>query len=97
MYLGVRAILARSIERIHFANLVNFGIVPLMFADSADYDTVSDGDELLIDGLLSAVESGEELVVRNLSRNSEFTALLKLGRRQRKILLAGGLLRFSGK
>jgi len=95
MYLGVRVVIARAIERIHQANLVNFGILPLTFADAGDYDRLEPGDELVIDGVAAAVASGEELAVRDVTRGSSFTCRLGLAPRQRKVLAAGGLLRYT--
>ena len=60
MYLGVRAVIAKAIERIHQANLVNFAILPLTFADPADYDRIDAGDELVIAGVLGGDRLGRE-------------------------------------
>jgi aconitate hydratase len=95
MYLGVKVVLAKSIERIHQANLVNFAIVPLTFASAADYDRVHEGDALEIRGLLSAVESLTRLTVRNATGGVEFECELNLAPRQRRILAAGGLLNYT--
>jgi aconitate hydratase len=95
MYLGVRVVLAKAIERIHQANLVNFGILPLTFADAADYDRIDSGDELRLDGLSRAVASAETVTIRNVTKGSVFTCRLQLAPRQRKILAAGGLLRYT--
>jgi aconitate hydratase len=95
MVLGVRAVIAKAIERIHQANLVNFAILPLTFADGADYERVGQGDELLMDDVPAAIESAGQVVVRNLTSGAEFACRLALGPRQRKILLAGGLLNYT--
>jgi aconitate hydratase len=95
MYLGVRAVVAKAIERIHQANLVNFAILPLTFADGADYDRVQPGDELEIDGVDAAVASAETVTVRNLTRGSQIVCRLRLAPRQRKVLAAGGLLEYT--
>lgn len=92
MYLGVRAVIAKSIERIHRANLINFGIVPFVFADPRDYDHVSRGDLLAIEGLRAAIASDGHATVRNLSNNSTFDVTTELSDRQKRLLLAGGLL-----
>ena len=91
MYLGVRAVIAKSIERIHKANLINFAIVPVEFADPADYDRISEDDKLTIEGLLEAVEKSDSVTVYNKSQDFEFTGNLKLSSRDREILLAAGL------
>ncbi len=91
--LGVRAVIAKSFERIHAANLVNFGILPLVFEKDADYAAVEQGDELEIAELRSSVASGaRELVVRDSTKDIEFAAICELTQRQRAIALAGGAL-----
>ena len=92
MYLGVRAIMAKSIERIHQANLVNFGILPLIFADDGDYEKIEPGDELVIE--VAAIASAGNVTVHNKCRSSDFVCGLELSPRQRKILAAGGLLNY---
>jgi aconitate hydratase len=97
-FLGVRAVIAKSFERMHKANLVNFGVLPLVFASEADYDRVGQGDELEIAGLRQAVAAGvEELHVKDKSAGFEFIARCELSERQRKIALAGGALAAAGK
>jgi aconitate hydratase len=96
MYLGVRAVIAQSIERIHMANLINFGIVPLMFANAADYDSIKDGDELHFDSIGAALDKGAETFsVRNVTRGVSYTLKMGLTERQRSILKSGGLLNYT--
>ncbi|HBL15808.1 MAG TPA: aconitate hydratase [Elusimicrobia bacterium] len=90
-FLGIKAKLAKSFARIHKANLVNFGIAPLVFADPADYDAVAQGDRLEIPGLRAAVEKGAEQFTV-LCAGREFAVRLDLTARERSILLAGGVL-----
>ena len=98
MYLGVRAVIAKTMERIHKANLINFCLVPIEFADPADYDKVNEGDELQIDNLRQAVESGsDEIKIVNKTSSSEFVGKLELSKRDREVLLAGGLLSYVSK
>jgi aconitate hydratase len=92
MYLGVRAVIARAIERIHQANLVNFGILPLTFQCAEDYDAVEPGDELVIENTAQAIATGQTVEVRNATRGATFTCLVQLAPRQRDILVDGGLL-----
>jgi aconitate hydratase len=93
MYLGVKAVLAKSIERIHFANLINFAIVPILFENPADYDTLNPADTIEIPNLLAAIEKGDVTVkIKNMSKKTEISGKISLSDRQRKILLAGGLL-----
>ena len=94
MYLGVRAILARSFARIHQANLVNMAILPLVLASDADYTALSQDDELEIAGIHSALAAGRPLIARQLATGREFALTYTLTGRQVAILLAGGLLSY---
>ncbi len=96
MYLGVRAVIAKSVERIHKANLINFAIVPLEFADADDYDGIGAADELEIDNLLESISKADEVVVTDKTAGFEFVCALRLSRRDRDILLAGGVLNYIG-
>ena len=91
MALGVRAVLARSFARIHHANLVNFGILPLKVEEDPP---VSQGDELDMAGVRAAVEAGKPLTVRNVTKGKSFAVRYDLTPRQRRVLLAGGLLNY---
>lgn len=95
MYLGVKAVVAQSIERIHEANLINFGILPLTFADPADYDRVGQEDHVRLTGLQAALAEGRPLVLRNETRALDIPLRTTLSARQRAIVLAGGLLNFA--
>jgi aconitate hydratase len=95
MYLGVRAVIAKSIERIHKANLINFAIVPLEFAETTDYDKINTGTEIKIDNLLDAIENKNSVTIINKTEDFEFTAKLNLSQRDRQILLAAGLLNYT--
>jgi aconitate hydratase len=95
MYLGVRAVIAKSIERIHRANLINFCIVPIRFADPADYDKLNAGDALVIDDLLGAVRTSDTVTIRQKDGSLEFVGKLELSARDREILQAAGLLSYT--
>jgi aconitate hydratase len=93
MHLGVRAVLVKTIERMHKANLINFGIVPLVFADPKYYDRLSVDDEVGIDGLAEAISRGDPTVLMKVSgQEAGITCRVDLTPRQRRLLLAGGLL-----
>ena len=92
MYLGVWAVLTKSFARIHLANLVNVGIVPLTFADPADHDRLAQGDRLRIAGLHKALEAGAPVLVTNVTQGSTIETQYDLSPRQIQVLLAGGLL-----
>ena len=96
MYLGVKVVLAKTIERIHSANLVNFGILPLLFEVASDYDKISQGDELTLDGVRESLQGGAgRLMIRNVTRGVGIPVEAPLTARQRAIILAGGLLNFT--
>jgi aconitate hydratase len=92
MYMGVRAVLAKSFERIHTANLINFGIVPLTFKNEADFDTISQGDSLEIKDIRETISKGGTLVVKNITKGTEFETEYDLSDRAKEIVLAGGML-----
>ena len=94
MYLGIRCVIAKSFARIHVANLINAGILPLTFADPADYEALWQGDRLRLEALGEGMAAGSVTVV-NESTGNRFTALCDLTERQRNILLAGGLLNYT--
>ncbi len=92
MFLGVRIVLAKSFQRIHADNLVNFGILPLTFKDGKDYDRIDAGDELEVPGIAQSVAAGRPLVIRNKTKNIDIPAAYGLTERQKNIILAGGAL-----
>jgi len=92
MYLGVQAVVAKSLARIHRANLINFGIAPLTFADPADYGLISQGDELRLAGTRGAIAQGQPLTLENLTSGATITVRCELSERERQVLVAGGLL-----
>ena len=94
MYLGIRCVIAKSFARIHVANLINAGILPLTFADGADYDGLQQDHVLRLEALSAGMAAGAVKVV-NVTTGTAFTALCDLTERQQKILLAGGLLNYT--
>ena len=96
LYLGVKAVLAKSFARIHRANLINNGILPLTFADAADYDAVNEGDEIVIaDAPAQIAAAAEGGAVTASIAGREVELRLDITPRQRDILLAGGLLNYT--
>jgi len=96
MYLGIKAVIAKSIARIHHDNLINFGIAPLVLADPADYSWLEQGHKLLVGDMKQAVLSGDEiLIVRDLTAGRDFQVRLNLSQRQRQVLAAGGTLNWT--
>ncbi len=94
MFLGVKAVIAKSFERIHSANLINFGIVPLTFKTEADYDGIESGDEIEIPNIREVISKNKPLIMKNLTKGKEFEVNYELSERQRNILLAGGMLSY---
>ncbi len=94
MYLGIKAVIAKSFERIHAANLINFGILPLTFANEADYDLVGANEKVEINDIRGALLKGADLVLKT-SGGKTVTLRSSLSTRQRNILLAGGMLNYT--
>ncbi len=92
MYVGVKAVLARSFERIHAANLVNFGILPLTFLNEEDYDRFVQGDEIHVPDIRNSLSGPGMLQIHNVNRNIVIEVSFQLTERQKQILLAGGAL-----
>ncbi len=96
MYLGVKAVIVKSFARIHKANLINFGILPLEFVNPADYDKINAGDVLVLEGLPAHMKSeSHSLTLKNKTKNVEIPLKEEYTSRQRTILAAGGLLNYT--
>ena len=95
LYLGVKAVLVKSFARIHRANLINAGILPLEFADENDYNSIDLGDDLAIENVRDQLNSGDTIILKNKSKNIEIKTKCALTDRQRAIILAGGLLNYT--
>jgi len=95
MYLGVKAVIAQSLERIHTANLINFGIVPLTFEKEEDYGRIEQGDSIVLPDLRERLKTGQAVTLRNVTKETEIPLYHTLSTRQREIILAGGLLNFT--
>ncbi len=95
LYLGVKAVLTKSFARIHMANLVNAGIVPMTFADEADYDRIDQMDELRIEKIGEQLKKGDVITVTDVTKGFTFQANVNLSERQKEMLYAGGLLNYT--
>lgn len=93
MYLGVKAVLVKSLARIHKDNLISYGVLPLLFEDRADYGRIDQGDILEMDELRSQIEA-RRVVIRNVTKKLAIPAILELSDREATILLAGGKLTY---
>ena len=94
MYLGIRGVIAKSFARIHVANLINAGILPMTFENPEDYDKLEQDADLYIDNIVGGMAEGK-LTVTDRTTGNKFHVLCALTERQRAILLAGGLLNYT--
>ena len=95
LQLGVKGVIAKSFARIHMANLINSGIIPMTFENEADYDAIDMNDELAIENAIEQVKKADTIVVKNLTKNTQFNVKVTLSDRQVQMILAGGLLNFT--
>lgn len=95
LYLGVKAVVTKSFARIHCANLINAGILPLNFKNEADYDKITEGDELSLEGIKTAIVNDRPALLKNLTTGESYELKYDLTKRQKDIILAGGLLNYT--
>jgi aconitate hydratase len=95
MYLGIRAVIVKSFARIHRANLINFGILPLEFADPTDYDRISQGDEIVLASVKTALGENTRIKAEDRTAGFSFVLSARLDPRAVRILIAGGLLPYT--
>lgn len=91
VYLGIKGVITKSFARIHKNNLINNGILPMVFENEADYDKISLGDDLMIDNAREQVNTGR-IVLKNKTKNEEYPLLIEVSERQKEMLQAGGLI-----
>ena len=95
LYLGVKAVIAKSFARIHVANLINFGIVPLTLVNEDDYEKIAEGDNIVIEGFKNGVLTADEVILLDKTNGARIPLKLTLTERQRAILAAGGMLNYT--
>ena len=95
LQLGIKGVVAKSFARIHMANLVNSGIIPMTFENEVDYDEIDMEDELLIENAREQLKAGGSIVVRNVTKGKEIKVNVSLSERQLEIILAGGLINYT--
>ena len=95
LYLGVKAVVVKSFARIHCANLINAGIIPLTFKDEKDYDKIEQGDVLALCNIRDCIENDKPIVLKNETKNIEIALNSDFSQRQKDIILAGGLLNYT--
>ena len=95
LHLGIKAVITKSFARIHVANLINAGIVPLTFKNAADYDKITQFDELELPGIRTAIENGSAVYLNNKTTGETYEVIPQLSGRSKDIILAGGLLNYT--
>jgi aconitate hydratase len=95
MFLGIQAVIAKSFARIHRSNLINFGILPLLFGDPADYGKVALGDRLVMRDLLAGIDGEQSYTVENATKGYSFVVTSNLNDREKELIRKGGLLPFT--
>ena len=95
MYLGLKVVITKSFARIHLANLINFGILPLTFSNPDDYGKIEQGDKLEFPEIKKQLEANKPIIVKNKTKGLELVCNYNLTDRQKKILFAGGLLNYT--
>ena len=95
LYLGVKAVITKSFARIHMANLINAGIIPMTFANESDYDRISADDELEIKNVAEQIKASTTIKVTNVTKGFDFDCTVNFSDRQKEMLYAGGLLNYT--
>lgn len=95
LYLGIKAIIVKSFARIHCANLINAGILPLVFLNESDYDKIEQMDQLILHDVVRSIKNNRNITVKNINKQYEFKVTPVLTNRQRDIIIAGGLLNYT--
>ena len=95
LYLGVKAVITKSFARIHMANLINAGIIPMTFANESDYDRIDGNDELTIANVAEQIANGTTIKVTNVTKGFDFDCTVNFSDRQKEMLYAGGLLNYT--
>lgn len=95
LYLGIKAVIAKSFARIHCANLINAGIMPFTFADGSDYDRIDTDDTLALEGIREKIADGKPVTLKNLTKGEEYALNYDYSDRQTAMILAGGLLNYT--
>ncbi|MFC1549445.1 aconitase family protein, partial [Nitrospirota bacterium] len=94
MYLGLQSVIAKTFARIHRSNLINFGVLPLVFKDPADYERINQSDRLAIRGIDAALKDNSPLTVEDITQGFTFEALANLNEREGELITKGGLLAY---
>lgn len=96
LYLGIKAVVAKSFARLHKANLINSGIIPLTFKNPEDYDKIEKFDEVVLKDIKNSITNDTEVVLENVTKGESYTLLGGFSARQKNMLVYGGLLNYTG-
>lgn len=97
LQLGVKGVIAKSFARIHMANLINSGIIPMTFVDEDVYDTIDEMDEIVINDVIEQIKNNEVVTVKNITKGTTFNVKVTVSERQKDMLFAGGLINYTRK
>lgn len=97
LQLGIKGVIAKSFARIHMANLINSGIIPMTFENEGDYDEIDMEDEIVIENIIEQIKNGNRLIVKNKTKSKDIPVNVSLSERQVEIILAGGLINYTKK
>ncbi len=95
LQLGIKAVIVKSFARIHMANLVNSGIIPMTFVDESDYDKIENKDELVLENAIEQIKKQEDIILKNITKNIDIKVKVSLSKRQVDIILNGGLINYT--
>jgi len=95
LYLGIKAVVVKSFARIHMANLVNAGILPLIFRNPDDFDKIAQDDKLELDNVRDAIKADGDFILTNVTSGEKIPVYCDISERQKDMLLAGGLLNYT--
>jgi aconitate hydratase len=97
LQLGIKGVIAKSFARIHMANLINSGIIPMTFVDEDVYDTIDEMDEIVINDVIEQIKNNEVVTVKNITKGTTFNVKVTVSERQKDMLFAGGLINYTRK
>ena len=97
LQLGIKGVLVKSFARIHMANLINSGIIPMTFSCEEDYNDIDNGDDLVIENIVYQIKNSDELIIKNKSKDKEMKVQISMSERQKEIVIVGGLLNYTRK
>ena len=95
LFLGIKSVIAKSFARIHRSNLINSGILPLVFVNKNDYDKIDENDELELNNIIDSVKNGTPIILKNKTKNNEISVIFTGSQREIEVVLNGGFLNYA--